>query len=312
MSDAVFALFTDGIVRRQADADDPACVHAGFFIGSGALYAGLTALPPERRRHVAMTRISFVNTLFGAEARKRRQRRKACFVNETMMVTLLGSAISDALGDGRVVSGIGGQFDFVAMAAALEDARSLLMLRAWRMNRGRPESNIRWNYPHTSVPRQHRDVYVSEYGLADTRGRPDAAVIQAVLGIADARFQPALAADAVRAGKLPRDFRIDADLAGNSPAALAAAFEPPEIAQHFPPYPLGTDLDADEQALAAALGWLGDATAGRAGRLKTVLRAALAPVRAENHAGLDRMGLAGHSGGWLQRRLVNLALEETR
>ena len=113
LSDALFALLEAGVLDRPADESDDTLVHAGFFIGSEELYAGLRRLPPEHRRRIAMTRISFVNTLFGEESRKRRQRQNAHFVNETMMVTALGAAVSDALGDGRVVSGVGGQFDFV-------------------------------------------------------------------------------------------------------------------------------------------------------------------------------------------------------
>ena len=119
LSDALFALFDAGLIKRPADDTTAAVMHAGFFIGSNALYNGLRALPEERRRLIDMTRISKVNTLFGEEAVKRAQRRDARFINETMMVTLLGAAVSDALDDGRVVSGVGGQFDFVSMAAAV-------------------------------------------------------------------------------------------------------------------------------------------------------------------------------------------------
>ena len=37
-----------------------------------------------------------------------------------------------ALEDGKVVSGVGGQYNFVAQAFALADARSIIMLRATR------------------------------------------------------------------------------------------------------------------------------------------------------------------------------------
>ena len=46
-----------------------------------------------------------------------------------MMATALGDAVSDGLEDGRIVSGVGGQYNFVAMAHALDDARSVLMFR---------------------------------------------------------------------------------------------------------------------------------------------------------------------------------------
>ena len=86
-----------------------------------------------------MTAVSFVNELYGDEAAKRRARVKARFINNAMMATLLGAVVSEALEDGRVVSGVGGQYNFVAQSFALEDARSIIMLRATRdARRARP------------------------------------------------------------------------------------------------------------------------------------------------------------------------------
>jgi acyl-CoA hydrolase len=314
LSDALFMLFTNGIVRRSADDNDETQIHAGFFLGSGAFYESLRQLPPARRRRIGMTRISFVNTLYGEEMQKRAQRCHARFVNETMMATLLGAAVSDALGDGRVVSGVGGQFDFVTMATDLADAHSILVLRAWRHSDGKKESNIRSSYPHNTVPRQQRDLFVSEYGIANTRGRPDADVIDAMLHIADAGFQQDLLESARRAGKLPADYRLDAAAANNDPRTIAAIFTAQDIAPAFPPYPLGTELTADEQALAEALTWLKAGTADWSGRIATILKAGLRPVCAGHESALARMGL-GRPGGpreWLDRKLVGLALEETR
>ena len=56
----------------------------------------------------------------------RLQRQKARFINTTVMVSLLGAACSDGLEDGRKISGVGGQYNFVAMAHALDDARSVV------------------------------------------------------------------------------------------------------------------------------------------------------------------------------------------
>ena len=201
LSDAVLALFQHGLIRRAADDKDGTLIHGGFFIGSNAFYETLRQMPPERRRLINMTRISFVNTLFGDEARKRRQRRNARFVNETMMATLLGEAISDTLDDGRVVSGVGGQFDFVSMAHSLEDAHSILMLRASRLKAGVSRSNIRWSGGHVTVPRHHRDIFVTEYGIAATRGKTDMQVIDAMLQITDSAFQPSLVAEAKAASQ---------------------------------------------------------------------------------------------------------------
>ena len=67
---------------------------------------------------------------------------------------------------GRVVSGVGGQYNFVAQAHALPDARSILMLRAAREKDGKHTSNIVWSYGHITIPRHLRDVVITEYGVA--------------------------------------------------------------------------------------------------------------------------------------------------
>ncbi len=314
LSDAVFSLFRAGIVRRPADDRDDAVIHAGFFIGSPALYDGLRALAPAQRRRIAMSPISWVNTLYGDEQRKRRQRRDARFVNETMMVTLLGAAVSDALDDGRVVSGIGGQFDFVDMAGALPSSHSILMLHSWRRHGGRARSNIRWSYAHNSVPRQHRDLFVTEYGVAATRGRPDSEVIESLLRIADARFQDSLAASACDAGKLRASFRAESAPGQNRPDAIERVFRDPAIAAHFPAYPLGSVLSQEEQALAAALQWLKETSATTSGKWRILRGAAGRGGGQERRAAeLQRMGLASPDGlreRWL-RRVLRFALDET-
>ena len=59
-----------------------------------------------------------------------------------MMATLSGAAVSGCARTGRVVSGVGGQYNFVAQAHELPDARSVLMLRSHRMVDGEVRSGI--------------------------------------------------------------------------------------------------------------------------------------------------------------------------
>ena len=313
LSDAVLALFQHGLIRRPADEHDETLIHGGFFIGSNAFYETLRQMPPERRRLINMTHISFVNTLFGDEARKRRQRQKARFVNETMMATLLGEAISDTLDDGRVVSGVGGQFDFVSMAHSLEEAYSILMLRASRIKAGNYRSNIRWSGGHATVPRHHRDIFVTEYGIAATRGRTDMQVIEAMLQITDSAFQPALVAQAKNASKLAADYRIPDAARDNSLRALQNVFNHAKLRTCFPEYPLGTDLTTAEQQLVPALEWLQSGTATAASKLRVLFGAIFTSEAASNRAALDRLGLDQAAGirDRSQRRLVNYALTRT-
>jgi acyl-CoA hydrolase len=288
-------------------------VDAGFFFGPKGFYARLSDLSAEQRRLFAMRGISFVNELYGYEWElKCAQRRHARFVNTTMMMTGLGAAVSDGLEDGRVVSGVGGQYNFVAMAHALPDARSILCLRATREARGRTTSNIVWSYAHTTIPRHLRDIVVTEYGIADLRGRTDQEIVAALVGIMDARFQDAFVADAQRAGKLPRDFRVDNAVRANTPAALADRFKPWRARNLFGEVPFGTDFTAEELVLAKALKRLAARAGSTTGKLRLALDAAGVDLDPKLKPYLERLGLANPANrheSW-QRRLVAVALQQ--
>ena len=311
--EARLALAASCLARRL----DRGCVlHAGFFLGPRGFYGALRELPEEDRARFSMTRISYTNGLLGPDwALRVAQRRHARFINTTMMVTGLGAAVSDALASGQVVSGVGGQYNFVAMAHALPEAHSILLVRSTRSKRGRVSSNFPWNYGHETIPRHLRDVVVSEYGIAALRGLSDRDCVAALLSIADSRFQPALLQDAQRAGKIERGYRIPAAHASNTPATLAAALAPLRRLGFFSEFPFGTDFTAEEIVLMKALQRLDASTATLAGRAGALLRAVAAPVAAaELEPYLERLRLDAPRG-WrarLSARLVANAVRAVR
>src|SRR5579863_6874478 len=203
--EAFLALVDAGILKREVDG---VALHGAFFLGPKSFYRALREMTPEQIARIQMMPVSFTNELYRDEEKKRRARVDARFVNNVMIATLMGAAVSDGLENGQVVSGVGGQYNFVAQAFALPGARSILTLEATRRSGARLESNIRWSYGHATIPRHLRDIVVSEYGVADLRGKSDADVIAAMLQIADSRFQHELARRAKDAGKLPADFQI--------------------------------------------------------------------------------------------------------
>lgn len=286
-----------------------------FYLGTKDFYDWLRTLDDEDYAGLAMCRVSDVNQLYGGrEQLDATQRRDARFFNTCMMASLLGAATSDALEDGRVVSGVGGQYNFVAMAHALDGGRSALLLRATRKNGRRIESNIRWNYGHTTIPRHLRDIYVTEYGVADLRGRSDEACVRAMLALSDARFVDALAADAVRAGKLPRDFRVPDAWRANTPEALHAKLTPFAARGLLPKFPFGSDFDDTERRVLPALLWL-KAQLGEPRRWPALLGALLAPGNAEDtQTCLERLDLIGTRKSLRERlltRLVRAAVART-
>lgn len=230
-------------------------MHGGFFLGPEAFYQRLRELDDEQRAAINMTRISYVNHLYGDEGLKRLQRQDARFVNTAFTVTLLGAGVADQVDDGRVLSGVGGQYNFVSQAHELEGARSILMVRAWRERASEAMSNVVFGYGHNTIPRHLRDVVVTEYGVADLRGKTDEEVVMAMLNVSDSRFQVDLMAEARAAGKLRKDYQIPEAHRRNNPEHLH------EIAARcgdasFPLFPLGTDFTETEQRVLKALTWL--------------------------------------------------------
>ena len=103
-------------------------------------------MPEDERKLIDMRSVTRINQLYGAEEINRLHRRDARFINTTMKMTLLGAACSDGLEDGPVVSGVGGQYNFVAMAHELPGGRSVLQLRSTRQDGERLQSNLVWRF----------------------------------------------------------------------------------------------------------------------------------------------------------------------
>jgi acyl-CoA hydrolase len=239
-------------------------MHGGFFLGPSDFYERLRRMPAAELARIDMTRIDFINQLDSADPTqtvlKREQRRRGRFMNTTMMVTLLGAAVSDALESGQVVSGVGGQYNFVAMAHALPDARSILMLRSTHEHKEGLRSSIVWSYGNVTIPRHLRDIVITEYGVADLRGRSDTEVVQRLIAIADSRFQDELVAAAQQHGKLNPDYQLPERYRNNLPAMLDAKLHPWSQAGLLPDFPFGTDLTDDELHIVRALKRLKHAT----------------------------------------------------
>ena len=245
--DGFLELYRAGILKRKVEGGKVA--HACFFLGPRRFYDALNRMDRAEREQFCMTRISFVNQLYGEEELKRAQRKAARFINSGLIATLSGAIASDMLEDGRVLSGVGGQYNFVAMAHALEDGRSILMIRSTRKADGKVQSNIRWSYGSTTIPHQLRDFVVTEYGIADLRGRTDEQVATALLEIADSRFQDELLEEAKRGGKIGRHYRIPDACRRNQPERLETILAPLRQRGLFEEFPFGTDFTPEEVVL---------------------------------------------------------------
>ena len=267
-------------------------LHGGFFLGPNAFYAALRAMPEAERATICMTGVYKVNQLDHNPRLYKAQRQHARFINTGIMVTLSGAVMSDGLEDGRVVSGVGGQYNFVAMAHQLPAGRSILMIRAVRDKEGKtaaPSSNVVFNYGHITIPRHLRDIVITEYGIADLRSKTDSEVAKALLNIADSRFQAELLAQVKHSGKVEASYEIPQAFRNNTPAALEAKLA--AFKNDLPAFPFGTDLTAEEIKLGKALKAV-KAQAATGSKLKLAFEAwRFSEVPASAAPYLERMGL---------------------
>ena len=193
-------------------------------------------------------------------------------------------------------------------------ARSFACARRARRD-GAVSSNIVWSYGHTTIPRHLRDIVVTEYGIADLRGRTDREIVEALVGIMDARFQDGfrrrraarrqIAAGLARARRSPR----------NQPSNCRNVSRRGAASELFAELPFGTDFTAEEIVLAKALRALQAATHSWPGKVSATLRALLADATAPQlQPYLARMELTAPRSfnERLQRGLVVVALEALR
>ena len=248
-------------------------MHGGFFLGPRDFYDSLNAMDEEERKSFCMTSVMFVNQLYGQHELATLQRTHARFINTTMMNTLTGAACSDGLEDGQMVSGVGGQYNFVAMAHELPGGRSILALRSTRSKNGKVTSNIVHNYGNLTIPRHLRDVVITEYGIADLRGKQDKAVIAALLNITDSRFQQELMGKMKTAGKLPQDHQIPQAFQNNYPERLTSLMGKYKETGYFQTFPFGVDMTDVELVLAKTLKTLKGRMSGPTGVIGSITQA---------------------------------------
>ena len=228
-------------------------IQGGFFLGCQSFYDWLRNLSEEDRRLINMKSVQSINQLYGHEEIDRLHRKDARFVNTCMMMTLSGSAVSDGLENNRLISGVGGQYNFVAMAHALPNGRSILNLRSTRKTGKGETSSIVWNYGHMTIPRHLRDIVVTEFGVADLRGKTDQEIVHQLLNITDSHFQQGLAKAAKENGKISGTYTIDAAFKQNRVEDISKKLSQYKKRGLFKTFPFGTDLTDEEIFIGKAL-----------------------------------------------------------
>lgn len=289
--DSYLELLNNGILTKKIMDDNGTYIaHAGFFVGSKAFYKQLCNMSEAQKKSISMRSISEINQLYGDEFNRRAKMKNARFVNSCMKASLLGDISSDALDSGLTVSGVGGQYNFVAMAHELVGGRAVMVMRSTRHQGQRIVSNIEWKLTNITIPRHLRDIVVTEYGIADIRGKTDEDVVKAMLNIADSRFQPVLLQQAKAAKKVSLNYEIPKIHQNNVPASISRLVQPYRHDGSFLIFPFGSELHDDEIELLMALKWL--KIKSLPSKLSIALKGFFAVSCKHDEALLDRIGLS--------------------
>jgi hypothetical protein len=265
----------------------------GFFLGPATSTSGCARMPPQELAKIDMTRIDFINQLYGGQrrAQARAAPQGALHEHHDDGDAAGRRGASDALESGQVVSGVGGQYNFVAMSHALPDARLHHDAARHARQQGRPASAASSGTTATPPSRATCATSSSPSTAWPTCAGSPTASRQALIAIADSRFQdelvrrPRRTASWTPAGSCPTRWRH------NLPEALDARLHPWAEAGLLPDFPFGTDLTDDELHIVKALKKLKHATHHPAELLTLAVRS-LWEGKAAPQAYLERLGLA--------------------
>lgn len=125
-------------------------------------------------------------------------------VNAAVEVDLWGQVCAESIGT-RIISGTGGQVDFVRGACQSRGGKSFIAFASTVNVKGNIQSKIRPTLTPGAVcttSKNDVDYIVTEYGLAKLRGRPISERVRALISIAHPDFRDELTFEAKKLGML--------------------------------------------------------------------------------------------------------------
>ena len=181
-SDGAIKLIESGAIDNSRKKIHPGKVVTGFVIGSQHLYDFVDDNP-----EIVFLDIEYVNDTVNI-----RRNHKVVAVNSAIQVDLSGQVCADSIGP-RIYSGFGGQMDFVRGAALSEGGKAVIALPSTAAKG--TVSRIAFQLdPGAGVvtTRAHVQFVVTEYGVADLRGKTLAERAKALIAIAHPAFRETL------------------------------------------------------------------------------------------------------------------------
>lgn len=159
-SDGLLPLIESGVVNNTEKAIHPGKLVSGFVMGTRKLYDFIDDNPS-----VVQLDIEYVNNV-GVIARNP----KVTAINSAVEVDLSGQVCADSIGH-RIISGVGGQMDFIRGASISKGGKPIIALTSRaKHGQSRIVPTLR---PGAGVvtTRAHVHYIVTEYGVADLYGK---------------------------------------------------------------------------------------------------------------------------------------------
>ena len=179
IGDGILSLIDSGAVTNRKKTFMPGKTVATFALGSHKLYRHL-----DRNPALEMHPVDFTNDPYNAARND-----KLCAINATLQIDLLGQCGSESLGH-LPYSGTGGQVDFVRAANRSNGGKAFIVLPSTAKNdtvsRIAPVLS-----PGTHVTTSKNDInyVVTEFGVAQLRGKTAKQRAEALIGIAHPDFR---------------------------------------------------------------------------------------------------------------------------
>lgn len=180
-SDGTLALLEAGAVdNSQKKVHAGKCV-SGFLLGSQRLYDFVHDNPA-----VLQLGIDYVNNPIVIARNP-----KVVAINSAVEIDLTGQICADSVGQ-RIISGVGGQMDFMRGAALSEGGKPIIAVSSLTHKGESKIVNILKPGAGVVTTRAHAHFVVTEFGVADLRGKTLGERSRALIAIAHPRHQETL------------------------------------------------------------------------------------------------------------------------
>ncbi|MFI4934368.1 MAG: acetyl-CoA hydrolase/transferase family protein [Caulobacterales bacterium] len=200
LTEGIVELYQAGCVTGAKKKLDPGKVAFTFAVGSKDLYAAVDRNPDMLCLPVDYTNIPHVIM----------QNDNVVSINSTTQIDLQGQAASESDGH-RHISGTGGQLQFVRGAYASRGGKSFICLPSTYERKGVRKSRIVLDLTLGNIvttPRSDVMYVVTEYGIANLKGRSVCERARALIGLAHPDFREELERAAHEHGLIPRGLLV--------------------------------------------------------------------------------------------------------